>query len=235
MRIELKTRARLLLATVIVMSSSEAQVAAIAEHMHGHLDAVVSIKAAVISGNLEGVRSPATWLAEHKAPSEFPEEWVRYETEMRRFANQAASADDLETAAAAISEIGRTCGDCHIASGIVVSFGYANQPPPDQSGTITQMQRHLWAADRMWAALIGPSDAAWDSGTEMLTQVNLSATQLTQDPRQRPRVEELLDEARAVGERGARTTTSAARTNLYGQFLSSCANCHRVTGGGPRW
>ena len=238
---KLRLPAALLLVAVIVVVSlvvaddgSEDGLSAVAEHMHGHLDSVVAMKAAVIEGNLEAVYEPARWLAEHEAPPQLPKAWARYEDEMRNQARGAANAADLETAATAVSGIGKACGDCHLAAGFAVSFGYAKPPPQDLENNVTMMQRHLWAADRMWAALIGPSDAAWDSGTEMLSTVKLSATQLTKDPRKQPRVDELIQQARDVGERGTELTAIGARTTLYGEFLSLCANCHSLTGGGPR-
>ncbi len=218
---------------VVAQDSSEDELLAVATHMHRHVDHVIAMKAAVIEGDLEGVYGPARWLATHNAPAWFPAAWTPYEDEMRRYAREAASAQDLDTAARAISQIGRSCGDCHVATGRQISFGYAKPPPADQQTTVTQMQRHLWAADRMWAALIGPSDAAWDRGAAMLSEVNLTAAQLTGDPNQQPRVEELLGEARMVGARGGEVSTADARTTLYGEFLSLCANCHSLTGGGP--
>jgi mono/diheme cytochrome c family protein len=219
---------------VVAQDTSEEELLAVASHMHQHLDHVVAMKASVIEGDLQGVYGPARWLAMHDEPAWFPAAWAPYEDEVRRLAREAAAAQDLESAARAISQIGRACGDCHVAAGRQISFGYANPPPSDQQTTVTQMQRHLWAADRMWAALIGPSDAAWDRGAAMLSEVNLTASQLTSDPNQRPRVEELIGEARTVGARGAGVSTADGRTALYGEFLSLCANCHSLTGGGPR-
>lgn len=219
---------------VVAQDTSEQELSAAASHMHGHLDHVIAMKAAVIEGDLEGVYGPARWLAAHDEPAWFPAAWSPYDDEMRRLAREAASAQDLETAARAISQIGRSCGECHVAAGRQISFGYAKPPPADQQTTVTQMQRHLWAADRMWAALIGPSDAAWDRGSDMLSEVNLTASQLTSDPDKQPRVEELIGDARTVGEQGARITSADDRTALYGEYLSLCANCHSLTGGGPR-
>ena len=86
------------------------------QHMHSHLERVGAIKAAVIAGDLEAVREPAEWLAEHEKV-EVPDTWMRYVDEMQRYAEQAATAKNLVGAAAAVSEIGRACGDCHLASG----------------------------------------------------------------------------------------------------------------------
>ena len=223
------------LSLVVAENASEEELTLVAEHMHSHVDQVIALKAAVIIGDLEDTREPATWLAEHKAPIGMPSAWAPYEEDMRRFADVAATAADLETAAMAVSEIGEACGDCHLASGLKVSFGYAKPPPQDLENNVTQMQRHLWAADRMWAALIGPSDAAWESGTGLLAEVKLQADQLTRDPRKQPRVEELIQDARSVGETGRNLESADARTDVYGEFLAICANCHSLTGGGPRY
>ncbi|MBT8445049.1 MAG: hypothetical protein KJO13_09895 [Gammaproteobacteria bacterium] len=223
------------LSLVAADNASEEELTVVAEHMHSHVDKVIALKAAVINGDLESAREPATWLAEHKAPIGMPSAWAPYEEDMRRFADVAATAADLETAAMAVSEIGQACGDCHIASGFRVSFGYAKPPPQALENNVTQMQRHLWAADRMWASLIGPSDAAWDSGTGLLAEVNLKADQLTRDPRKQPRVGELVQAARAVGETGRNLESVEGRTDVYGEFLAICANCHALTGGGPRY
>lgn len=229
----------LLAAAAVVLSllladiAAEEDVSAVAEHMHSHLDKVVAIKSAVIAGYLEQVRAPATWLAEHDAPAGFPAAWAPLEEEMRAYARQAAGAPDLSTAAAAVSGIGQTCGACHTASGFAVSFGYSQPPAENPTSTITQMQRHLWAADRMWAGLIGPSDAAWENGADMLTDIRLTAANLTNDPLKQPKVDQLLQRARELGTRGTQASSTEARTNLYGEFLSLCANCHSLTGGGP--
>ena len=219
---------------VVAEDAGDQQVSVVAEHMHSHLDSVIAMKAAVISADLEGVREPATWLAEHEAPIGMPSAWAPYEEDMRRFADVAATAANLETAAMAVSEIGAACGACHIASGFRVSFGYAKPPPRDLENNVTQMQRHLWAADRMWAALIGPSEAAWDSGTGLLADVELKANQLTKDPRKQPLVEDLIVQIRATGEKGRNLESGDERTDVYREFLVICANCHALTGGGPR-
>ena len=103
-----------------------------------------------------------------------PSAWAPYVNSMRMQARVAVSATDLDTVAGAVSEMARSCGDCHQASGFAVAFGFDQRPPADVQNVTTQMQRHLWAADRMWDGLIGPSDKAWEWGTEMLSEVTLT-------------------------------------------------------------
>ncbi|MGI9344013.1 MAG: hypothetical protein ACR2QV_14325 [Gammaproteobacteria bacterium] len=218
---------------VVADNGSQAQLTAFAEHMHGHYDQVGEIKAAVIAGDLDAVREPAAWLAGHDEPPGLPNEWQPYIDEMRKYSAEAAGATNLVMAAAAISNIARTCGDCHRASGFEVAFGSSERPPAELDNVTTQMQRHLWAADRMWAALIGPSDRAWQQGAEMLGTVELAAADMASEADQLPRVEALAQRAQDLGRQGGGASSSEARAATYGEFLSLCATCHSVTGGGP--
>lgn len=201
----------------------------ITEHMHEHLDHVNAIKAAVIAGNLEAVREPANWLANHEEPA-----WLPSVEEMQYYAARTAAAEDLVDAASALSEIARTCGECHEASGVEVTMGYSEPPARDAQGLTTQMQRHLWAADRMWAALIGPSDTAWKQGAEVLADVRLTVSDITTDDAQEAQILDLTQRAQAVGVLARQSTSVELRSGLLGEFLSLCATCHSLTGGGPK-
>ncbi len=162
-----------------------------------------------------------------------PDGWSPYLWEMRQYAATAAAARDLQTAAVAVSEIARTCGECHRANGLDVAFGYDQRPPVEPQDIMTQMQRHLWAADRMWEGLLGPSDAAWISGTNILAEVNLAPEQVDDTTTRAPEVDDLVQRIRSLGRDGGLTPAGPARSQLYGEFLSLCASCHTLTGGGP--
>lgn len=211
----------------------EAPTESYAEHMHGHLDEISAVKAAVIAGDLQASREPATWLAEHEEPAGMPDAWASYVNDMRDQARIAAAADDLNAVAGAVSEIARSCGNCHEATGFSVAFGFDQRPPAEQQNLMTQMQRHLWAADRMWEGLIGPSDKAWEWGTEMLSEVNLTSELVTDSPAKEAQVADLVEQIREVGIEGSNAASGASRSAMYGEFLSLCANCHSLTGGGP--
>jgi len=227
------TAALILLFAVAGAAAAADDQSGFVEHMHGHLDEISTIKAAVIAGRLEDVEQPATWLATHEEPPGMPGTWMPYVQEMRLYAARAAAATQLTEAAAAISEIARACGGCHRASGFDVAFGFDERPPGDVQNLRTQMQRHLWAADRMWEGLIGPSDAAWKRGTEILAEVRLDTADIGADPAQTGRVSGLLERARELGGEGSRATSPELRSGLYGEFLALCATCHSLTGGGP--
>lgn len=205
-------------------AESEDTSSEIAEHMHEHFDRVNAIKVAVISGRLEDVRKPADWLVTHEELALLPST-----EEMRRYASQVASAENLATAAAAVGKIARTCGDCHQAGGVELVFGFAEPPPQEMQSLMTQMQRHLWAADRMWAGLIAPSDAAWQQGADILAEVQLAVSDITDDPQRQVQISNLMQRLRTVGEYASQATSVELRSGLYGEFLSLCATCHSLT------
>ncbi len=204
-----------------------------AEHMHGHLIHVDAIKAGVIAGDLGATREHSIWLSEHDEPPGMPAAWAPYIQEMRQYAAVAAAARDLEPVAVAVSEIARTCGECHRTSGAKPEFASVQRPPADAQGVSAQMHRHLWAADRMWESLLGPTEELWINATDLLATVDLATEELSSDPVTQERVAELLTRARALGEQGGQTGAGPARSELLGRFLTQCASCHALTGGGP--
>lgn len=211
------------------------------DHMHGHLDQIGEIKSAVIAGRLEDTREPARWLATHEPPEGLADGWLPYVEEMQRYAARVADADDIVAAASAVSEIARSCGECHRASGLSIAFGFDERPPQELQNLLTQMQRHLWAADRMWEGLIGPSDVAWNRGAAMLSEVKLTTADVASARAEgaasadggEAGIDDLVRRARTMGEQGGMAASAELRSGLYGEFLSLCASCHQLTGGGP--
>jgi len=221
-------------ATDEVPGSAEQQTAeTFAEHMHGHLVHVDAIKTELIAGNLDATREHSVWLSEHDEPPGMPDGWSPYVDEMRQYAAVAASSRNLEKVAVAVSEIARTCGECHRTYGATPEFTADQRPPKELHDLTTEMHRHLWAADRMWESMIIPSDDAWKSATDLLAEIHIDADQLTDDPAITAQVEALLAQARALGELGAATSAGPLRSAQLGNFLSLCASCHTLTGGGP--
>jgi len=211
-------------------NAAEEKSAAITENMHEYFERVSAIKAAVIAGRLEDVREPSSWVATDEELVFLP-----YIEEIQRYAASASSAEDLATAAAAaaVGEIARTCGECHLVNKVEVGFGYAEPPPQELQSLMTQMQRHLWAADRMWTGLVSPSDAAWKQGADILAEVQLVPSDITEDLQQQTRISDLMQRLRAVGERAGQANSIDLRSYLYGEYLSLCAACHSLTGAFP--
>ncbi|MDJ0926320.1 MAG: hypothetical protein QNJ73_01620 [Gammaproteobacteria bacterium] len=207
--------------------------ASLSEHMHRHMSSIRAVKQFIIAGQIDGMREPAVWLAEHEPASDLPAGWEPYVTELRQHALDTAFANHLVFAAASLSEMARTCGDCHRANNVSGVVDDATRPAPEGDSVRVQMRRHLWAADRMWEGLIGPSDNAWNDGIGVLASVDVESADIGALPEQEPKVDYLLTRVRELGELGGEADSSETRSAVYGEFLSLCADCHSWTGGGP--
>ena len=207
----------------------------VATHMHEHLDRITAIKAHIIMGQLDAVRAPATWLAEHKSVAGLPANFLPYVEMMREYARQVIAAPDLDSAATAVSSMARTCGNCHLSNDIELKFGY-DQMPEGLTDTVSHMQRHQWAADRLWEGLIGPSDFAWDLGSDMLVDVPLHAADVTDEvtsDADATAIDQMAHRIHVLGGRGTDARTPDSRSGLYAEILGLCADCHTRLGKGP--
>ncbi len=207
----------------------------VADHMHEHLARITTIKANVIMGNLDGVRAPAAWLADHDAVVGLPANFEPYVDLMRGFAREVLNASDLNSAGKSVSKMARTCGDCHVVNHVQLEFGY-DQMPAEWADTISHMQRHQWAADRLWEGLIGPSDVAWSRGTAMLVDVPLLSDKVmdeTTDGVDSGVFNEIAGRLHLLGGQGSNARSLNARSELYGEILGLCADCHTMLGRGP--
>ncbi len=224
--------ALLITALLIGAQSSTAQEESdTAMHMHEHLLRLTDIKTALINGDLDGVREPADWLANHEPLPDLPLIFEPFVLDMRAHAGQIVEAGDLATASAGVSAIARDCASCHMAAGIDLKFGF-DEAPPGWSDLQTHMQRHLWAVDRLWEGLIGPSDASWSRGVTMLAEAPLLGTEAAWDEEE-AHGDELAIRVHQLGRNAASALTPEARSSVYGNLLGACAECHKQTGGGP--
>lgn len=145
---------------------------------------------------------------------------------MQREAQGLVAAQEIGEAAAKAASLAAVCGECHRALGVGPRPEVLD-PPDRVEGVVPHMMRHQWAAERMWEGLIAPSDKAWARGAEVLAESPMHAEDLTENvelPEEivalRNRVHELAGSGKAVRE-------PAHRAALYGEFLASCATCHK--------
>lgn len=212
---------------------SEEETAA-AAHMHDHLTHITTIKAFITMGLLEGTRQPANWLATHQTLADLPASYEPFVEFMRSSARQVEKAEDLDTAAAAVSLMAQNCGNCHRVSHVDIEFGY-DTLPAQWSDSATHMQRHQWAMDRLWEGLIGPSDTAWTRGTNMLAEEPLHAADVSENvtASEARALEDIAREVHELGSAGTRLMSLNDRSQVYGQILGLCADCHTRVGRGP--
>lgn len=212
---------------------SEEADSTVADHMHEHLTRISTIKSAIVAGRLEDVREPATWLADHETAAGLSAEFESYVIQMRSYARHVIEAQDLVSAAESVSNMAKTCGNCHLVNGVNLEFGYDRKPREDLEDVITHMQRHQWATDRLWEGLIGPSDSAWNRGTDMLIDAPLLPSDVTTATARDEELSKIARRIHALGGIGTETKTPDARSELYAEVLGLCAGCHTLLGRGP--
>ncbi|MGB3626224.1 MAG: hypothetical protein WA989_10355, partial [Henriciella sp.] len=197
---------------------------AAAEHMHEYLAYMTTIRAFITMGRLEGIRQPANWLATHEIHPDSPDTYAPYVEFMRSSARQIEKAEDLESAASAVAMMAQNCGNCHSASHVTVEFGY-DQLPAEWSDSETHMQRHQWAVTRLWEGLIGPSDAAWERGTTMLSEDALHVDELPIDvtAAEAEQLKSMTEEVHALGRAAVGLTSPTDRGRVAGRILGLCA------------
>jgi cytochrome c553 len=212
---------------------SEEQMTIVADNMHEQLARIGTIKAAVVAGRLADVRAPATRLADHETVAGLPADFAPYIVQLRNYARHVIEAKDLQAAGIAVSRMAKTCGSCHLVNGVELEFGFDQTPREDLEDVVTHMQRHQWAADRLWEGLIGPSDTAWNRGSDMLIDVPLNSEDVTLTEEHWEKIGGIARRIHALGGNGAEITTPESRSDLYGEVLGLCASCHVLLGRGP--
>lgn len=207
----------------------------VATHMHEHLTRITVIKSLIIMGNLDGVRDPARWLADHDAVAGLPRNFEPFVNLMREHAREVVKAANLKSAAVSVSNMARTCSNCHLANQVTLAFGF-DRVPADWADTQSHMQRHQWAVDRLWEGLIGPSEIAWNLGADMLVDVPLHPDEVMDDASGEVDAVALDQMARRIhvlASQSANARTPTQRSDLYAEILGLCADCHTSLGRGP--
>jgi hypothetical protein len=145
---------------------------------------------------------------------------------MSRAAARVADAKSVGDAARALGALTRTCGDCHATLGRPPPA--VGEPPRDTDTAAARMQRHSWAAQRLWDGLVGPSEDAWRAGARVLADAPLAL------PDAGPSVGTLAASMHDLGRKAGTAATDAARADVYGDVIGACSGCHGLHGGGPR-
>jgi hypothetical protein len=196
--------------------------------MYAHFDRAGEVHDALVRGELDRARTAGEWIASHPEPrslADVPEEFL---FAMQGYAAQVSQSNHLEEAATAAAHLGRTCGDCHREQDVEPRF-LVGTAPPSGDGPKAEMALHIWASERMWEGLVGPGDYAWRSGAEALKHGWLDPRDVASEPQDRERIGELIRQVYALGSRAEQASDSEQRAEIYGEFLNTCMECHRLT------
>lgn len=197
-------------------------------HMFAHYDRADELHHALVTGDLDRAQEAAEWIATHQKRHDLEMGDSRHDAAVRAFAHQAVNSTQLQAASVAAARMASSCGDCHKEERVNARF-LMGTATPGGTGPMAEMAKHIWAAERMWVGLLGPSDAAWAEGAKGMEEGWLDTQEIIVDPDDRQQVREMVRHIYDLAGR-ARTAMSAQdRAEIYGDFLSTCADCHKLT------
>jgi cytochrome c553 len=195
-----------------------------------HFQRVAEIEAALIRGDLPGARAAAVYIADHEEPAGLPDAGRPWLSAMRSEARATAAATDIASAAGTAGRMIKTCGDCHHATRRGPTIVVGSLPGEGGSATRTEMTQHQWAADRMRDGLIGPSDIAWAAGSVALSNDPIYQADVGVRTGRFQQMEEMARRSVELGRRAVVLRDGFERAAAYGEFVASCAACHRAIG-----
>ncbi|WP_236520009.1 hypothetical protein [Sandaracinus amylolyticus] len=191
-------------------------------HMHERFESIDVARSALQRGDLAATRTIASTIA-FRMPIDLPPPVRVHGDAVPRRALALSAAEDLDTASAAFAQLVGTCGACHEAAG--ATWAWQETPIPEGEDLEPRMQRHAWANERMWEALLTRDPERFDRAASVLAEAPLSGDIAPDEERPaglREIEERLRDAARDV----ASATTMDERVTIYGRIVATCGACH---------
>jgi uncharacterized CHY-type Zn-finger protein len=217
--------------------------------MQEHAGLSLAARNALIRGELPVAQQAMRKLAffmEHVPPPEQGKEYARITRELVQHVREAS---DLEEACMGFARLSYACGQCHHAldRGPPIKL----EPAPEGEDLKMHMQRHYWAIERMWEALLADSTAEFQSAAELLAEAPLhgqrapdeespiGVTRLAYEVHDlafAAAVEGTVREDEYVpkpGEPLEDEPTTWGQAEVFGRLLAACYECHDTLGVRP--
>jgi len=204
--------------------AASAQTPTVSARMADHFASSVALRESLIKGDLDGFRAAAATLSDKELSANLSDTWKPHLEGMRTAAKRARDAKTIDAGAQSFADVGRACAGCHEKlGGPKVTVG---DPPAPGSGAKPHMARHHWAAARMWEGLMGPSQGAWTTGTEVFTDAPLQEEAIAGARSVPPEVNELAKRAHAFGQKAHDAKDSISRAKAVADVYGTCVGCH---------
>ncbi len=204
------------------------QTAQAGAHMKEHFDKVGIMQDAVIRGDLEALREPARYMAEHKADGMPPRAASQIQA-MQAAARRAVEASDINMAANAVATMASTCGTCHRSTDTKVNVA----PPPDPpkaENLAAHMLAHQQAVEFLYQGLAVPSDDLWKKGAQLLRSAPMQKDQFPADAKLTEDIKAFEAKTHQFADMAGKAGDPKTRVGVYGAILTSCASCHGLHG-----
>ncbi len=207
-------------------SPPPASPAEVAKHMDEHFGKVREVQDAIIRGDLEASKAPATWLADHVETTGLPAGTEPRVADMKVAAKSVAAAQSVGNAAIAAASLVAECGRCHAASKVEPKFAALAAPASTQK-VPAHMLQHQHAVELLYRGLVSPTSDNWANGAKELKAAPLAGKQLPEVP-----AEVVTAEARVheLADRAVDAPTMRERETIYGALIGACASCHALHG-----
>ncbi|MBT8396772.1 MAG: hypothetical protein HKO65_16190 [Gemmatimonadetes bacterium] len=199
--------------------------------MHRNLSKTVDIQTGVVQGDLEKAKAAASWLLEREAGGLWPAGGEQYRQALLNSADRITEAQAVEEVALETGRLAASCGGCHMAQKGGPRFVVGSEAPGGESQE-AQMIRHLWAADRLWEGLVGPSEEAWAAGALAMAETQPALARAFRDSPAFGRIGAFLEEVNLLAREAVDAEDLDERADVYGRLLATCDRCHSI-GWGP--
>lgn len=192
----------------------------LAEIMAGHARDAEKIRAAVIEGRPEDSGPAAESILHLFDVEKLPREWIEPAARMQASARRIKDSSDIAGVAAAIADVGTSCGWCHSKLGGPEASA---EPAPPNDGTLeSRMKQHSWATEKLWEGLYVPSSTAWADGARILSGTEFPSEVLQRGVYAKSSAQEFKKLAAKLPSQSTPTTRAA----LYARLLGTCGSCH---------
>ena len=176
--------------------------------MAGHFHQASLLMLAVAVNDAKGAKAYAKDLATNKAAP----------TPLRDAAKAVVGKTGNATKASkAVADLARTCANCHLAG--------ARGPIPHDTTAVPgadPTEQHIMAAMFAWIGLITPIEQPYLLGLdELLPPVFIESDE---------RVQEVADRFKGLVDSAREAESWAQRTAVFGDVLTTCADCHDRAG-----
>jgi cytochrome c553 len=180
-------------------------------HMVRHFGDLLDITHLLLAGKLDDARTRAFLLT--RPPGDQAVEAAAAAL------GRAASISDACRLTAKVAE---ACASCHVQIPRVWRAPAVPEEPPPEPNLEVRMQRHQWAADRLWEGVVLGDDRRWRQGLEVLA---MRPVPMPKDDRLAYRLQAMAVDS--LGQLEQRSDTYVTRAHAYGEMLVTCTACHR--------